>query len=257
MHRDNFVVAVRPAGGGKSFREYGIDGVPDSGSERTRRINVPFNQEYEFMFKNMKRCRRLVKIDIDGDEVGQWVIPSCGLSAAEVVLERFIDSDKRFKVLHSDDGGVADPTNPENGIIMITVIDEQQPPPRPRCPTRPSLRKRGSSTLRGASGPVNYSNKQIPIRDMDTSCSAGASYDLSISNNTFDSNVATGEGSVSKQQFTSTMWRGDCGTPLLFTFVLNGVDKKPKVKTGFCVECGTKLEDCFKFCAFCGTKVTV
>lgn len=271
MHRNDFVVVIRPAGGGKTFREYKIDGVGDTSDTRTRKISVPFNQEYEFVFKNMKTCRRSVTVSIDGDEIGSWVIGAAyhRNNPVEVILERFMDSDKRFKVLHQNDGGVADPSNPENGKILIKVTDEKQ------------VEYHRHSFLRSAGG--QHTNSGRP-RGM--ASSAGPTYSADINNvalcssqaepckgmdlslTSLESNVATGEGSHSGQTFTSTFWNGDVGVPIYFVFVLHGVDRQVKnhkgndqqcwtYLAGFCIECGTKLADGAKFCQECGTEVRI
>jgi hypothetical protein len=281
MHRNDFVVSIRPAGGGKAFREFKIDGEEDDSETRIRQINIPFNQEYELVFKNMKDTRRLVKISIDGDKIGEWVINAGNKSYPyETTLERFMDSDKRFKILHSDDDGVGDPSDPENGKVVVEVVDEYKPPVFKSRSLRPMNDRRyrgnrhggscasGSGFLRGADAPrgssaggdnivmasasyaseaVNYSCDSIPI-----------SVDLNVDTSDLESNVATGEGSKSGQTFTTTIWRGNTGTPFIFIFVFNGVDRKVRdERTGFCIECGTKLSQDAKFCHKCGTGVAV
>ena len=241
MHRNDFVVSVQPAGLKKPYREYKIDDFEDTDDERTRQISVPFNQEYEFRFKNMKNVRRSVCIEIDGSEIGNWVIDKGSKQFPhEVTLERFSDSDKRFKILGLGDGGVDDPDNPNNGIVKITVTDEKQPVKhlyrsQPR-PTRYGGIS-GSSCLRGSSV---------------TTCAVSNSSDMTLGIDS--SNVATGEGSKSNQIFKSTTWLGDVGMPMFFTYRFKGV-VKPVISTKFCTDCGTELIKSAQFCHDCGTGV--
>jgi len=260
MHRNDFVVSIRPAGGGKTYREYKIDKTPDSSDTRSRQINIPFDQEYEFVFKNMKAVRRSITLEIDGNEIGSWVVGKGDRKFPnEVVLERFMDSDKRFKVLHLGDGGVDDPSNPENGVIKIKVIDEQ-----------PSISMRWIRSHDGeqySNGGITRGMRGCSGGDM-KGMSAAASYscDLNVAPSggevnlsAHTANAATGEGSHSGQQFTSTTWHGDNGTPIFFVFYIHGVDRPVQMRSAvlFCHECGSEVVNCAKFCHHCGTKVAV
>lgn len=188
MHGNDFVVCIRKVGG-KNCREYKIDGIKDHHNERSRIIHIPFHQEYEFVFKNMKNVRRLVSITIDGSEIGDWIIGAGSKKLPnKVVLERFMDSDKRFKVLPLDDDGVDDPDNELNGTIKIVVNDEKE--------VKPNL-----GILRSAD---KWPTTNPPYTL--TASTASAS---------FVSNCATGEGSVSNQTFYQTAWNGSEGG---FTF---------------------------------------
>lgn len=246
MHLQDFVVSIREAGKGKAFREFKTDNEPDIVG-RSRKIHVPFNQEYEFMFKNMKNIRRSVTIDIDGTEVGTWVIgEGTKINPYEVVLERFMDSDKRFKVLRLGDDGVADPTNKENGIIRVKVIDEK---PRPR-PRRHLYRDKGP--LRGCGGMSAQSNAG-PV----FSCNTDNYLSIDTGASEYSSNAATGEGSESDQKFTSTTWYGDSNNIMLFEFFIIGVEKpvSKTVNIKYCTNCGIKLVDGSKFCHDCGSEI--
>lgn len=183
MHKDDFVVCVQQANNGQNFREYKIDDISDSAYCRSRRISIPVYKEYEFLFKNMKNVRRLISIKIDGSHIGDWIIDKGSRSnPTKEVLERFMDSNKRFKVLPVNDDGVDDPTNPENGKIEITVTDE----------TEVKIR---TGILRSAYHSEQYSS--------------------------YYCNVATGEGSVSKQTFKNSNWAGNNGPPLKFIYYIS------------------------------------
>lgn len=230
MHRNDFIVSVQPVGG-RAYREFKIDDVPDTLDIRTRRINVPFYQEYEFAFTNMKNVRRSVNVNIDGNDIGTWIVGKGDKKfPSKAVLERFMDSNKRFKVLPLSDGGVDDPSNPDNGVITIAVVDEAEP--ILKC-------FRSGSITRG----VTYGDEAIRGSTL-----------------SFSANAATGEGSYSGQTFSSTTWNGNVGTPIYFVFRINGTNRSAansKQGSSFCHECGAKMIDGAKFCHSCGTKVAV
>lgn len=246
MHRNDFVVSIQPVNGGKAYREYKIDGFEDNDDTRVRQINIPFNQEYQFIFKNMKNVRRSVAIEIDGSEIGKWIIDSGSKHLPYVAnLERFMDSDKRFKVLGLNDGGVDDPNNPNNGLVKIIVVDECTPRYMHQhdCYLGVPISNDTHYTVSGASaGGASYSGEVGVVR------SAGLR----------SSNVATGEGSKSKQSFRSTYWNGDFGTPFYFEYRFRGVDKPILTSQAvFCTDCGIKLQKEANFCHSCGAEVVV
>lgn len=258
MHRNDFVVSILPVGG-KAFREFQIDKHPDtnikhkheystgSGLTRTRRINIGFNQEYEFKFKNMKNVRRSVVVVIDGNKIGSWVIDAGSKTCPhEATLERFSDSNKRFKALCLSDGGVDDPNNKDNGIIKIIVTDEMPPP---------QITKTFGGILRSCGGhaggsSVNYS-ATIGVVNNDTFSADSVS---ACSMNLGSSNVATGEGSKSNQEFSTTYWHGDSGEPFIFVYKLVGIVQHNEFKN-YCGECGSNVLFNYKFCSNCGTKI--
>ena len=255
MHRNDFVVSVQPITGDQAYREYKIDGFADNSDTRVRQINIPFNQEYQFIFKNMKSVRRSVAIEIDGSEIGIWVIDAGSKKRPYIVnLERFMDSDKRFKVLGLGDGGVDDPDNPNNGLVKITVIDEKT--------VQPKYFKEYDSIMRG-SADLSYNVSGASVAN-----GAPISYSADVSTKSRgrsglrSSNVATGEGARSNQSFRSTYWNGDYGRPFYFEYRFRGVDKMVqkatcKPKSIFCVDCGVKLQKEANFCHACGAEAVI
>src|SRR5690606_21925430 len=84
-------------------------------------VVMPFNEEYQIKFKNTSRTRRRLEIDIDGTEVSKDLILG---GNGEFKLERFLNSDKKFKFVSVNNAAVSDPTSKENGVIRIRVYDE-------------------------------------------------------------------------------------------------------------------------------------
>ncbi len=240
MHSTGFVLALRDAHTHRALREYDHQKV---GTHSKVRVPVAHGTEYEFLFKNQSFERTRVELSIDGTIVGSNFIVS-GLT--ECTLERFLESDKRFKALTQDSDGVIDPTSKENGKITVRIWREQSAPIThitytdaiyhdPYRPYRPATWGDnitttcyfGSAGLAQEGVAVNYCAAQVPM--------------------------ATGEGSKSDQTFSSTEWRGDHTVSPAAIFEIQ-LAKAQAVEAAFCKECGASLEPKDKFCSFCGTK---
>lgn len=230
MHRNNFVVTIRNVADNKPLREHKTNS-PDTDRRRERKVFIPFNSEYKFSFKNMSSCRRSVNIYIDGDEIGNWVINS----HQEADIERFLDMARKFKFVPKESGEVADPSNPENGRIVVTVYDELQPrSPRPL----------GRHYLSADNPDVQTSGGVLYFSTVD-SIVRGTSACL-------QSNGATVDGGHSNQTFSSTHWRGNSGFPMVFEFIMMGTDPAVTPTRRFCPACGERIGELDAFCSSCG-----
>lgn len=206
---------------------------------RTCKVFIPTDTEYKFLIKNNSDRRIKICIDIDGTNVsGNGLI----LNSHETdYIERFVDQARKFKTSKVTGDGVADPTSPENGIIKVRVVKEKYVPPVRHDPPiehhhhhhhwdYPGYWNRtiyggswGSSshTYGGVLRSSNIGTKGInanysaPVNSPDTVTTAA--YNTTY---TGGDPLATVEGDVSSQRFSTTTWAGDEGEPTVFTFYI-------------------------------------
>ena len=237
MPRDSFVSIMVVAKGGSVLREFDHDKITN-----TARIAIDHDTEYMLRVRNLKCERRRVDVTIDGTKVMcGLVVPSYG----SVDLERFQDSDKRFKAVLASSDGTGDPTSPTNGLIRVDVWEEIQ------LYSPPILR-----TFTAQMGQGYW----YPGDTIGCMYSAGAEpQQLNFCGNLQAAMpvepMKTVEGSSSNQQFTNVYWNGDVSSvPVTFNFRLTS-------KTGttapalYCHACGAKRIDGAKYCVSCGARL--
>ena len=89
---------------------------------------MPFETEYQILVKNNDFKNVRLDIDIDGGNVtNEGIVIRSGYT---VYLERFLNSQNKFKFVPVSNEGVGDPTSKENGIITVTGHFEL-PAPKP------------------------------------------------------------------------------------------------------------------------------
>lgn len=284
MHRNSFVVSLYSAHDNKPLKEY-ANSTQDNDLllSRSRDIFIPPGVEYYFQFKNYEPTRRKVTIEIDGAKIGEWIIAGGTKNNPHVdKLERYMESNRKFKTAKVDDPAVADPNNSQNGKVKITVVNEAftsvstllnpyivQSPPWPGIsPYMPSSPMWVGDNLRTTMvGGVLASDSQ-PMYTSQVNCSLGAvgtrgpecccGETKSIPTSSPNAPVGTVEGSVSNQQFDTTRWYGDYGTPMLFEFNLKeptSVGQTPWIQATFCPQCGTRAIKDARFCHVCGVQI--
>lgn len=223
---------------------------------------MKFGTEYKFKFKFQDGGRRRLELYIDGTLVTDNLVVSSGSE-----LERFIESDKRFKFVRSDNEAVADPTSRDNGKIEIRLyreipmpiykpyVIEQIPNDYQKwdlyCKGSGSGGGRGSSLGSQVRG-VGFGDPINPIF-CQSNLTCGSISTSSIHASSFNDMGATVEGSRSDQDFGSTVWRGDCGFDT-FIFHVKGAVTKEDVNR-FCTHCGNEFRPDHKFCSKCGHRV--
>ena len=217
---------------------------------------MPFETEYQILVKNNQYKNIRLDIDIDGTNVSNdgFVIRPY----YTVFLERFLNSQNKFKFVPVSNEGVADPTSKENGLITVIAHFEKQPEPIPQPLYTASNKKccfrggwKGGSTVRGSSADTDWMHEQPVTYSGGVSQAGGSdmswmksenSVDYSCNNFITTSSIcgfaepqvnrpmgqagATVEGSKSNQKFTEVFWAGD--DPALkavtFKFKLLGMD---------------------------------
>jgi hypothetical protein len=202
-------------------------------------VRLPFDTEYAFSFKFKDHVRRKAVITIDGAEVANLIVSD------GAVLERFMDSDKRFKFVRADNIAVADPSNPQNGVVKVTLYTE-------RCqwayyPTTVDWNKYHdpNNTPQWTSGGFNTGVLR-GCSDSTVLYSAGSAAVAEVG--------ATVEGGHSNQTFGNTYWSGDDGHPITFTFNLKAKEAIG-TRVYYCPECGEKRIRMARFCHACGNKL--
>jgi hypothetical protein len=242
MHLDDFITFISTAK--KPVREYNVrTGETMRGCD----IYLPPDTEYEFGFKNNSFSRRRVDIFIDGTKTIDSLIVD---RYTEINLERFFDTNKKFKTATKGNSKVSDPTNPEIGKIRIEVHREFKKDPV-YIPTRRIAFHH--STLRGCSSkPCSYSTE---IGTLSASSYINpVEQDLSLCD-AQPSNLATVEGNESGQKLIKTSWDGDTGELLVFNYNLLEKSCGTDVTHKFCTSCGNKCELNHKFCSKCGSRI--
>jgi hypothetical protein len=247
MHLNSIVVAILDSKQ-KSFRGYSSERLSNG---RKSTVHLPFDSEYQILIKNSHERNIRLDIDIDGTSVtNDGLIVS---AKHQCTLERFLNSDRKFKFVPISNSEVADPTSKENGIITVNVNFEKgrshftigdneswkrwewtmpfQPSDYPPgCP----LGSSGDATWMNYR-PVTLSssgaefNSSTNINCLRGSKSSHVTYSCdTIKSRSLSNAGATIEGSKSNQQFTTVDWLGD--DPLIesltFKFQLLGITQQ-------------------------------
>jgi len=248
MHHDNFVVTLNDLSK-TPYREYNHKRVENNSSAE---VTLPFDEEYQFMFRVRDGRRRRVQITIDGAYVGEVIISA----NSTAWLERFIEeSQKRFKYVKADSEAVPDPDNPDNGKIVVKVWKE--------VPWKEVLTSGWSAKGSVSSSPLRSTfDTGIQIGGW-ANCSSATSGEIVFGSSVESlshvdcSTGATVEGSHSNQSFGTTIWEGDDGGPSIFTFKTKGKDTTVVTEVNrCCICCGAEAKTEFKFCPECGTELT-
>jgi len=115
MHINDTVISVL-SNTGSAYREYD---VAKNDKTRSCRVVLPFDSEYKFLIKNMNDVAIKLKLSIDGTDIfGDGFIVN---AFQNVNLERFLNSDKKFKFVRKAHEAVSDPTSKDNGSIVFEV----------------------------------------------------------------------------------------------------------------------------------------
>lgn len=238
MYSNGFALAVKREG--QVLRESRSQGGPPV-------VYLPFESEYSVFVKNTNDRRALVKVTIDGTDVGaEFVIDAHSF----MDLERFVlDGDlfrgRKFKFVRADDIRVQDPTSSENGIVRVECWLEKRP-------RRSMLRTSGVDFFHDHSRPGDI-----------IGCSMPASYrveNASMLGFVESDRGATVEGGLSNQSFQTTSFSGRETHSTVLELYLRGskaavtvnatrrqvcsnCGKKPRRKDTYCPNCGSRLSE--------------
>jgi len=241
MFKNNFAAAILV--GNKVLREF-----DDT-------VYLPFGSEYSIRLKNLSNSRCKVNVEIDGDPATGSGIVIDGFS--HIDLERFIRSDmnkgNRFKFIErtskiEEHRGI----NAEDGIVSVRY-EFEIPAPTAQINTFQPCNLTYPPGVRGYKdvGPTvmaHYNSATADLNGLINCANPGI----------------TVEGSVSKQKFTTTCWKGSIGGIHVLNFKLMGfsgdlpIKETVTVKTkAKCKTCGKLNKATSKFCGECGTSLTI
>jgi hypothetical protein len=260
MYSNNFAAALLVDG--KVLREFGDI------------VYLPFGSEYAIRLKNLNNTRALVHIEIDGQKVTDSGLVVDAYKTSD--LERFIrngnlKTGNRFKFIErsqkvEEHRGIG----VEDGIISIRYEFESSAVPYVHIAATPSVYRDYSPKTFYAKG--CSSGDLVGGASMDSFMGATLN-SVQCSSNTSATSYSvpanetgiTVEGSVSKQSFSSTYWKGTQGPTHALNIRLLGetadnqkVREPVTVKTKIeCKTCGTVNPATAKFCSECGTSLSI
>lgn len=261
MYNHKLAVALKSAG--KVLREF----------EET--VYVPFGNEFSVLIKNLNSVRALVKIEIDGEDVGDGtkfiVDPN-----SDVELERFLKNHNlkngnRFKFIERTNNieqhrgiGV------EDGIIRIEFNFEKVLSLQPTYDWNNHWNTPYGSNLRGMTGNSTFTaSNGIAGNHTLTSNNIGANVNADVANYSCDINVndagLTVPGSISDQEFKDGVWfPTEVETHVIVLQMLGQTEDNQQVikpvtvkAKSKCTTCGRTNKATSKFCTDCGTSLTI
>jgi len=284
VHFTDTVVTLKDLASGRPFREFDHH---RASSTSTVTVKMPFDTEYGITLKTMDYGRRRMEVTIDGTQVADLIFQ--GGPGFQQTLERFMDSDKRFKFVKATSAAVADPTNPSNGDIVVKVWRENAPQSVPICaaprnrtrlygdggvlrgmskglePATPTCGGSLGATVEGSKS-VNYCAESLQVSSLQASHapttgfmneSAPEVLSLNASFQPQSDRGATVEGGASGQKFGHTTWAGDLGLPSVFVFKLRAPAPAPRITAIYCSQCGFAGGPEARFCAACGSPLAI
>ncbi len=261
MYNHKLAVALKSAG--KVLREFG------------ETIYIPFGSEYSVLIKNLNSVRALVKIEIDGVDVGDGtkfiVDPN-----SNVELERFIKNSNlkngnRFKFIERSDSieqhrGVG----VEDGLIrvefnfekVVSFIPDRSHGWNNRNNNLNDRNDNWYNNRHGLNGDITFINSVT--RQTTANTSNNVNYTADISTNVNDVGI-TVPGSVSNQQFQDADWFPiETETHVIMLQMLGQTENNQQVTKPVtvkakpkCVTCGITNKATSKFCTECGTALTI
>jgi hypothetical protein len=253
MFHSHFVLSLKNSQG-QILREFG------------NKVYLPFYEEYKIFLKNLRSQRAVVSLKIDGTDIlGGNRLVIYGNDSID--LERFLEKNnlltgRRFKFAPVE-GNAQDPNSSENGIVEATIQWEAFPqitwtysPPSGtghyQFSTTPMYTPH-YETLCGTAGTIGTIN----AKRMSSVSNMASFVNLERHINSSQKGV-TVEGGISNQAFSPTIV--SCLGPEITTIRLQILVPEQTettvatTKKVYCINCGKKLKNNYKFCPRCGTK---
>ena len=251
MYNNKLAVALKSAG--KVLREFG------------ETVYVPFGSEYSVLIKNLNSVRVMTTVTIDGEDVGdgtRFVIhPNEDMEIERFIKNGNLTEGNRFKFIERTESvekhrGVGI----EDGIVRVE-FNFERPRPRPiyydniLCSAQPRRRDVYKKSFDNYSAEVKTSNSLGICPD---------SNEIGVASASCADPGITVPGSVSDQKFREASWfPTETDTHVIILQLLGEsegrqvtkpvtVKAKPK-----CTTCGRVNKATAKFCAECGTSLTI
>jgi hypothetical protein len=263
MYNNKLAVALKSAG--KVLREFG------------ETVYVPFGSEYSVLIKNLNNVRALVKVEIDGVDVGdgtRFVLDA----NSSVELERFIKNGNlkngnRFKFIERTSGvekhrGVG----LEDGIVRIEFNYEQPVVTYTGSWNwEPTIYRDGSAGPFGGEPYYKLIGNSIcnNANSANYSCNIDAkgivSNEVSVNNAVKNEAGITVAGSVSEQKFQNVdSFLTESETHVIVLQMLGQTEDNQQVTKPVtvkakpkCTTCGRVNKATAKFCTECGTSLQI
>lgn len=259
MYKSKLAVALKSAG--KVLREFG------------ETVYVPFGSEYSVLLKNLNSVRALVKIEIDGVDVGDGtrfvVNPNDSVDIERFIKNHNLDEGNRFKFIERTENiekhkGVG----VEDGLVRIEFNFEKIP--EPIYFTDPMW---NDNHLLKKGGPVDtdqFKKSMLRSRGIDTDNTAFYSAEvccasMDVCSTPVNDAGITVPGSVSDQEFNVASWfPTESETHVIVLQMLGQTEDNKQVKKPVtvkarpkCTTCGRTNRATAKFCTECGTSLTI
>lgn len=256
MYNSKLAVALKSAG--KVLREFG------------ETVYVPFGSEYSVLIKNLNSVRALVKIEIDGEDVGDGtkfiVDPN-----SDVELERFLKNHNlkngnRFKFIERTNNieqhrGVG----VEDGLVRIEFNFEKV---LSLSPFHYNGYNGYNNNMRGI-----VPDHNIPVASNNIGSNVNYSADITttgvitndVSHTLTNDAGLTVPGSVSDQEFKDGIWfPTEVETHVIVLQMLGQTEDNQQIirpvtvkAKPTCTTCGRTNKATSKFCTECGTSLTI
>jgi hypothetical protein len=228
----------------KSLREYDFNKINDKA--RKCKVKIYPDTEYKILVKNNNPYRVAMNVEIDGTTITSGLLIVGAYDS--MLLDSFMESNKKLKAVFANNEAVQDPTNKENGIIRVELFKEQDPPKTivheehhhhhhhddwfrrssvwPHYPiiTCSSLH---TNSVGGSIGETQCYCASVKTPEVKTSGGILRGLSPEVSVNEIDTSLATIEGSASDQRFVNDYtWRGVEDNPYVFKFELLAIIKE-------------------------------
>lgn len=240
VYRNNYVLAILH--NGKVLREVGGE------------VFLPFDSEYVIRLKNKGGFKAAAEVFVDGSPItvngSRFIVdPHSTLDIERMLVDGDLDNGPRLKFVSADHPDVADPGNPENGVVEVRFYEEMCGWTQPVFVKDhndfiyPGTSGTGSGFFRGGWSDNSCDNSAL------YSCNCCASQD-----------GATVAGSQSSQKFVQVSGIVFNSYPdATLRLRLRGTKQGKAVLVNdtrykYCFKCGTKLKFKHRFCHRCGTK---
>ena len=237
MYKNKFVVAVKDSSGNVL-------------RDTSNKIEIPFYEEYSILLKNENSSNAQVLVRVDGEEVDTFIVRAYSSLDLSRWVKGNLTSGRKFIFLPQNDVQLANKKDSgELGIIEVEVKYEKAYMTTITNFPYVTTPYTGNGYIGTGTGMIRFAN----LNSLNTP---------SFSNSVTCSNMklgGTGEGSLSKQEFTqaSIVMLEDNTTTFRLRLVPSSEAKTVnKTKHIYCISCGKKNPYEAKFCMQCGNKVT-